>query len=557
MDDDKLLAHYARDGSEAAFGQLVARHLSLVYATCLRETGSSSQAEDAAQVVFLLLARKAKSLRAGPSLAGWLYNAARFVAKDVRKQEARRRLREQSVIQEMTHRQESPAPEWEHVEPLLNDALSALKPAEREAVLLRFLEGRSLAETGAALGLSEDAARMRVSRAVEKMRHYLTAHGLTTHGLTTHGAAVTGAVLTGLLTSEAARPAPFHAATTIAQGTLQSLSGGPTANVLLLSKGVYQTMKIIKVKFAALAAAVLLAAAALPPLARALSLHKTSIQVEAQVPPVPQSQQQAFQIGMTLRECSLRAQAYANEIASIRTFPDKTLADVVSINAETTFMSRQTPEIRGLQSSQYGQVYVILRQMQAPAEVCDWYHQEASRLASPLASTSEVRAQAQSIFASSPAYSDAMQARQVRPATEPELTTDLAGMNEITAAQAIAATQQAKVEGWLKQVGPEAAWSAALGSFAETLHDKSSYPGRYPSTDFTEEADRLLQTVPQDAPAHVRQDLTRLVTLMSSPQPNSPPGTVTILPRQTLAQQMSRVYDDLWNTYNAKRTRKH
>ena len=73
MDDDKLLAHYARDGSEAAFGQIVARHLSLVYMTCLRETGSPSQAEDAAQVVFLLLARKARSLRAGPSLAGWLY----------------------------------------------------------------------------------------------------------------------------------------------------------------------------------------------------------------------------------------------------------------------------------------------------------------------------------------------------------------------------------------------------------------------------------------------------------------------------------------------------
>jgi len=261
MDDDKLLAHYARDGSEAAFGQLVARHLSLVYATCLRETGSPSQAEDAAQVVFLLLARKAKSLCAGPSLAGWLYKAARFVARDVRKQEARRRLREQSVMQEMTHRQEPFAPEWERVEPLLNDALSALKPAEREAVLLRFLEGHSLAETGAALGLSEDAARMRVSRAVEKLRRYLTAHG----------AAVTGASLTGLLTSEAARPIPAHAANVITQGTLQAVSVGPTANVLLLSKGVYRTMKIIKVKTAALAAVLVLGGMALVPLAHAVS----------------------------------------------------------------------------------------------------------------------------------------------------------------------------------------------------------------------------------------------------------------------------------------------
>ena len=241
MEDDKLLARYAREGSEAAFGQLVARHLTLVYSTCLRDTGSPSQAEDAAQVVFLILARKAKSLRTGPSLAGWLYKAARFVAKDVRRQEARRRLREEAVMHELTQGQEASAPEWDPVEPLLNDALSALKPGEREAVLLRFPEGNSLAETGAALGLSEDAARMRVTRAVEKMRRHLTAHR----------AAVTGLVLTGLLASDAARPVPANAAA-ITQATLQALSTGPTANVLLLSKGVYQTMKMAQMKLAAL-----------------------------------------------------------------------------------------------------------------------------------------------------------------------------------------------------------------------------------------------------------------------------------------------------------------
>ena len=271
MQDDRLLTQYAQDGSQAAFSQLVARHLSLVYSTCLREIGSPALAEDAAQVVFLLLSRKAKSLRAGPSLAGWLYNAARFVAKDVRKQEARRQRREQSVMQQLAHTQGLPSPEWELVEPLLNDALSALKLGEREAVLLRFIEGHSLAETGAALGLSEDAARMRVSRAVEKMRRYLAVHG----------AAVTGAALTGFLTSEAARPVPASAAATITQGTHQALSGSPTANVLLLSKGVYQTMKIIKVKFAALAAAVLLIGAALPPLAHAVSPHKASVKIPA------------------------------------------------------------------------------------------------------------------------------------------------------------------------------------------------------------------------------------------------------------------------------------
>ena len=275
-EDNKLLSQYVNDSSEAAFGQLVSRHLTLVYSTCLRDLESPSLAEDAAQVVFLLLARKAKSLHVGPSLAGWLYQTARFIAKDVRKQEARRQRREQSIMQEMTHRQEPVAPEWECVAPLLNNALSALKLGEREAILLRFVEGHSLAETGAVLGLSEDAARMRVSRAVEKMRRYFAAHG----------AAVTGLSLTGLLTSEAARPVPAHAADAITQGALHALSGSPTANVLLLSKGVYQTMKIVKVKLAALAAAVVLGGSVLPPLARAISPHKTS----AQPPATPVSQ---------------------------------------------------------------------------------------------------------------------------------------------------------------------------------------------------------------------------------------------------------------------------
>ena len=286
MEDDKLLARYARDGSEAAFGQLVARHLTLVYSTCLRDTGSPSQAEDAAQVVFLILARKAKSLRTGPSLAGWLYKAARFVAKDVRRQEARRRLREEAVMHELTQGQEASAPEWDPVEPLLNDALSTLKPGEREAVLLRFIEGNSLAETGAALGLSEDATRMRVSRAVEKMRRYLTSHG----------APITGLVLTGFLTSEAARPAPAHAAA-ITQGTLQALATGPTAGVLLLSKGVYQTMKIIQVKLAALAAVLVLGGTALVPLVHALNPHKSTLQVLATPVPLTENATTKFTLG--------------------------------------------------------------------------------------------------------------------------------------------------------------------------------------------------------------------------------------------------------------------
>jgi RNA polymerase sigma factor (sigma-70 family) len=272
MQDDLLLTQYDQNGSEAAFSQLLARHMTLVYGTCRRALGSQTQAEDAAQVVFLLLARNAPKLRTRQSLAGWLYQTAVFVSKNAHKQEARRLRKEEAAMQEVISQQRMPDPAWSSVEPLLNAALSSLKPADREAVLLRFLEGQTLAETGTALGISEDAARMRVTRAVEKLRRYLTAHG----------AAVTGLILTGLLTSEAAHPVPAHAAEVITQGTLQAISTGPTANVLLLSKGIYHTMKIAQLKIAALTTAVLIAGAAVPPLAHALSHRQT---VRQAVPP--------------------------------------------------------------------------------------------------------------------------------------------------------------------------------------------------------------------------------------------------------------------------------
>ena len=171
-----------------------------------------------------------------------------------------------------------PAPdltEWDTVEPHLNAALSALTPADREAVLLRFLEGHTLAETGDLLGLTEDAARMRVTRAVVKMRRYLSAYG----------AVVTGAILTGLLTSEAVRPLPVHAAAAVTQGTLQAISAGSAPNVLLLSKGISHTMKILKIKYAALAAGLFLAGAWVLPLVHAFSSHKVNMRQVPQSTP--------------------------------------------------------------------------------------------------------------------------------------------------------------------------------------------------------------------------------------------------------------------------------
>ena len=277
MQDSALLTQYAQNNSEAAFSQLMKRHLPLVFRTCRRELHSDTLAEDAAQVVFLLLARKAKTLRAGPSLAGWLYQTSVFVAKDIRKQEVRRTRREEAAMQETRHAQTAPASEWDSIEPHLNAALSALKPADRDAILLRFLEGHTLAETGTLLRISEDAARMRCARALEKLRRSLAAHG----------AAVPGAALAALLTTEAARPVSAQAASAVTQGTLQALSTDPTANVLLLSKGVSHTMKIIKLKYAALAAGLLLAGASASSIVHAVNPHKASVRQVSQSSSTP------------------------------------------------------------------------------------------------------------------------------------------------------------------------------------------------------------------------------------------------------------------------------
>lgn len=249
MQDDLLLAQYDQNGSEAAFSQIVARHQALVYGTCRREIGSEALAEDAAQVVFLLLARNARKLRTRQSLAGWLYQTAVFVSKNTRKQEARRLRKEEAAMQEVISQQAMPEPAGSSIEPLLNGALSSLKPADRDAVLLHFLEGHTLTETGVLLGVSEDAARMRCARALDKLRRWLAAQGTTVSGL----------ALAGFLTAEPARPIPARAAEAITQGTLQAISANPNANVLLLSKGVTHTMKIIKIKCAAVLAATVLA----------------------------------------------------------------------------------------------------------------------------------------------------------------------------------------------------------------------------------------------------------------------------------------------------------
>src|SRR5208283_208247 len=105
MDDWQLLQAYAKNRSEAAFAELVRLHLNWVYSVALRHVGDPHLAEDVVQSVFVLLARKARDLRPGTLLGGWLFRTTRHVASHAVRAEQRRKTREAtacSMIQDTT-----------------------------------------------------------------------------------------------------------------------------------------------------------------------------------------------------------------------------------------------------------------------------------------------------------------------------------------------------------------------------------------------------------------------------------------------------------------------
>jgi RNA polymerase sigma factor (sigma-70 family) len=181
-DDATLLQRYARERSESDFAELVRRHLNLVYSAALRQVnGDTHLAQDVTQLVFTDLARKAGKLAGHRVLAGWLFTSTRFAAAKLVRGARRRQIREQEALLMQENSPSDPAAQlaWERVRPVLDEALGELNEQDREAILLRYMEGRDFAEVGARLALSGNAARMRVDRAVDKLRALLARRGAT------------------------------------------------------------------------------------------------------------------------------------------------------------------------------------------------------------------------------------------------------------------------------------------------------------------------------------------------------------------------------------------
>ena len=335
LEDQQLLRQYAADGSEAAFGELVARYVNLVYSAALRRSnGDAHLAQDVAQLVFTDLARKARWLPKGTVLAGWLHRATSYATAQLLRTERRRQAREQEAVA-MTALESDPPPDWAQIRPLLDEALDRLNHADRDALLLRFFEQRSLVDVGLALGLNEDAARKRVTRALDKLRAHLFRRGITTPAM----------ALATAIAAHAVQTAPAGIAAALATTSLAGAAAGTGAAL-----GIVKLMAMTKLKLALVSAAVAVAVATPlvkqhQELARLRADNRTLQQQAAQL---------AEQRGETERLSNLVAQATATRGLTSNQMSEllKLRGQVALLRGQSNELAKLREENRRLQSGQ-------------------------------------------------------------------------------------------------------------------------------------------------------------------------------------------------------------
>src|SRR5664279_2613830 len=240
-DDMELVREFAAHQSGPAFETLVARYVNLVYSAGLRQVGNPHLAEEVTQAVFIILARKAGSLGSKTILPSWLHRTAGFVAADVLTIRCRRAHREQEAHMQSLLNEPSPGTEevWLQIAPLLDTAIAGLNEKDRHVIVLRFFENRSLNEVGAALGASEDAAKKRVNRALEKLRKFFTKRGMSS----------TTAIIAGAISANSVQAAPVALAKSVTAVAIAK-GAAASASTLTLIKGALKIMAWTKAKTA-------------------------------------------------------------------------------------------------------------------------------------------------------------------------------------------------------------------------------------------------------------------------------------------------------------------
>ena len=239
VNDMDLMRRYAEGDSEAAFAELVGRHVNFVYSAALRYVRDPQDAQDVAQAVFIILTRKIPALRHRTTLTGWLYETTRFAARQSLRTKARRQAREQEAYMESLIHQPETDPIWQQLEPALEDAMARLSTQDRALLALRFFENKSVAETASLLGLEEWAVRKRAERSVEKLRAFFHKRGIT----------VPASVLTSAISANSVHAAPPGLAGIISAAAFTKGAVASTSTLTLV-KGALKLMFWSKTKIA-------------------------------------------------------------------------------------------------------------------------------------------------------------------------------------------------------------------------------------------------------------------------------------------------------------------
>jgi RNA polymerase sigma factor (sigma-70 family) len=237
-DDMALVQEFAASNSEQAFTALVQRHINLVYSVALRQLGNMQDAEEVTQAVFIILTKKTASLRKGTILSGWLYQTAQLTSANFQRAARRRQRREQEAYMQFIQESE-PDVSCQRLSPLLEEAMAKLGQAERDAVVLRFFENRTVREVAVALGLQEAAAQKRVNRATDKLRQFFLKRGVQVS---------TGALLVSL-GANAVQAAPAGLASTVV-ATAALKGAAVSTSTLTLIKTTLNIMAWMKAKTA-------------------------------------------------------------------------------------------------------------------------------------------------------------------------------------------------------------------------------------------------------------------------------------------------------------------